>query len=94
LTAESFALRQSLPGWLIGTDIVLALLLGLGWLTPIASLIALASHVAVWSLVDVPGVAMLSVMVLDAFALSLLGPGAYSVDSYRYGRRVVVVRPP
>jgi len=31
---------------------------------------------------------MAVVVGLDAVALALLGPGAYSVDSYRFGRRV------
>jgi hypothetical protein len=30
---------------------------------------------------------------IDALALALLGPGAYSLDSRRYGRRVVVLPP-
>jgi hypothetical protein len=34
------------------------------------------------------------VLSLDALALALLGPGAYSVDSRRFGRRLVVLPPP
>jgi uncharacterized membrane protein YphA (DoxX/SURF4 family) len=31
---------------------------------------------------------------IDALALALLGPGAYSLDSRRFGRRLVVLPPP
>jgi hypothetical protein len=34
-----------------------------------------------------------AVAILDALALALLGPGAYSVDAYRFGRRIVVPPP-
>jgi hypothetical protein len=30
---------------------------------------------------------------LDALALALVGPGAYSVDSYLFGRRLIVLPP-
>jgi len=29
----------------------------------------------------------------DALALALLGPGAYSLDAYRYGRRLITLPP-
>ena len=33
------------------------------------------------------------IVCFDALALALLGPGAFSVDSYFFGRRVVVLPP-
>ncbi len=33
------------------------------------------------------------VVSLDVIALALLGPGAYSIDSFRFGRHLVVVPP-
>ena len=94
LLAECFVYRQSLSDLLLTAAIALAVVLSIGWLTPIASVIALALHGAIWCLVDVPAAGVLTVVVLDGLALSMLGPGAYSLDSYRFGRRVVVVPPP
>jgi hypothetical protein len=94
LLAANYPYPQAVPGWLQGAGIVVALVLCLGWLTPIASFVALVGHVVSWTLGDIPGAAALSIIVLDALALCLLGPGAYSIDSYRFGRREVVVPPP
>ena len=94
LLAENYAFRGALSAWLQGAGLILAISLSLGWLTPIASLLALASHVWTWTLLGTPSLALLSLVMLDALALCLLGPGAYSLDSYRFGRRVVVVPPP
>jgi hypothetical protein len=64
-----------------------------GCLTPIAAAIALVAHGLIWSDLGVPSAAAATVVFLDALALALLGPGAYSFDSYRFGRRVVVLPP-
>ena len=42
--------------------------------------------------VVITSVLVVSIIALDAIALALLGPGAYSIDSYRFGRRVVEQR--
>jgi hypothetical protein len=72
---------------------VQSFLLCLGFLTPFVSisvcLLELTAflvpvHTA-WRYVALPGT--------NAAAIALLGPGAYSLDARRFGRRVVVFRP-
>jgi hypothetical protein len=70
------------------------LCLMVGVLTPYLSL-----AVCVYALVSLFGTAnrvnvlIFASVVLNAGALALLGPGAYSVDARLFGRRVVVVPP-
>ena len=74
---------------------LVALCLALGFGTPVVSVtVALA---AVADLVAGPhsgGVGVCCVLFLDAAALGLLGPGAYSVDARLFGRRVTVLPAP
>ena len=89
---EGYAHRQGLSGVVLGALISLSAALCAGFLTPIAAALALAIQVA-WASVGNGGMEAHGVAILDALALALLGPGAYSVDSYRFGRRVVVLPP-
>lgn len=73
---------------------MLALSLTIGFLTPYLSFV-----VCVYALVNLFGAdshqdeLLLASLILNAAALALLGPGAYSVDARLFGRRVVVVPP-
>lgn len=93
LLAEVFAPLRPVSVWLQAAAIFASVLLSLGWLTPLAAVVGLAIHVVAWAQLGWPAVTALVVIVLDALALCLLGPGAYSIDSYRFGRRVLVVPP-
>ena len=76
--------------WVLVGLVVLALALCVGVWTPILSV--LICLVAVFSIVQGHGDVLLDVStILNAAALGLLGPGAYSADAWLYGRRVVVV---
>lgn len=55
--------------------------------------IELAFHSAIWLGLGIDNAGTVVVFALDATALALLGPGAHSVDSYRFGRRLVVLPP-
>lgn len=86
--------RQDPLGWLQATAIVLAIALLAGYMTPIAAAVALTVHGFIWFSLAPESTAWACIVSLDAIALALVGPGAYSVDAYVFGRRVVVLPPP
>jgi len=95
LLLHSYAYRDALPGWVHGTAILISLVVSVGYLTPLGAVAALAYHMlmGLGLGVGVDAMALALVPSIDALALALLGPGAYSIDSRRYGRRVVVLPP-
>jgi hypothetical protein len=94
LLLESVAHRHGLSRWIIGASLVVCTALSAGFLTPIAAAIALGLHVLIWSSLNVDTLGTAAITCVDAIALALLGPGAYSFDSRRFGRRIVVQTPP
>jgi hypothetical protein len=90
LQTDLHAARDQVAGFLYAAATSLAVSLGAGLLTPIGACIAIAAHTAIWARVGVSNPAQATMIALDALALALLGPGAYSIDGYRFGRRVVV----
>jgi hypothetical protein len=93
LLVENYNHRQSLSGWIQAAAILISVALSAGYLTPILAVIGLVFHGLIWSSLGLGSAAAATVVALNATALALLGPGAYSVDSYRFGRRVVVLPP-
>ncbi len=81
----------------VGPLICLALvaqgiLLCIGLMTPVVSVIACLFEIAsllIAAHADIPFVVLSS---LNAGAIALLGPGAYSLDARLFGRRVIVFR--
>ncbi len=67
--------------------------LSAGFLTPYLSVIACAAAIANLLLGPGSGNLIHIASVIDAAALALLGPGAYSVDARLFGRRVTVISP-
>jgi hypothetical protein len=94
LLLENVAHRHGLSRWIIGPSLVVCAALGAGFLTPIAAAIALGLHVLIWTSLNVDTLGAAAIICVDAVALALLGPGAYSFDSRRFGRRIVVQTPP
>src|ERR1700723_2013303 len=72
---------------------LLALAIGLGFLTPILSLLCCLCETAYLLSRGQTNTAFVAVSVLLAIGLSLLGPGAYSLDARLFGRRVIVFPP-
>ena len=81
---------QNIPNWLQATSIIVAAGLFAGYLTPVAAIGALVVHVSISSGLGTDTATWATVVSLDAIALALVGPGAYSVDAYLFGRRVVL----
>jgi uncharacterized membrane protein YphA (DoxX/SURF4 family) len=77
--------------WICVTGMVLAACLVVGFMTPVTSTVGFIFQIA--DLVN-PNMnvdaAQVVAFALAFLALVLLGPGAYSVDGYLFGRRVLV----
>jgi len=89
---DGFGHRPELSGWMLGALALLCLALSVGFLTPIAATLVLICHVLASSNLS-GGAGLDGIAVLDALALMLIGPGAYSIDARRFGRRLVVLPP-
>jgi putative oxidoreductase len=94
LLLENAAHRDGLSVWITGASLVVCVALSAGFLTPIAAAIAIGLHALIWSSLSVGNLGTGAIICGDAIALALLGPGAYSFDSRRFGRRIVVQTPP
>jgi hypothetical protein len=94
LLLECYTCRHEMGGWNQIIPILLSLAIFSGYLTPLAALSGILFHGFVWLIFGGISIPLASIVLLDALALALLGPGAYSVDSFRFGRRIVVVEPP
>jgi len=70
-----------------------SLLLSLGFLTPIVSVVCCIFQIATLFLAGHPEWHFVILSSLNAVAISLLGPGAYSLDARLFGLRVIVLPP-
>jgi hypothetical protein len=91
-----FAMLDLATGWedpqRWGAAEIIAALLGslllVGALTPVSA--GLVGVWAAWVMVDGNHAAVNAVVLLNAVALALIGPGAYSIDARLFARRVLV----
>lgn len=70
--------------------IAVAAILLAGVLTPLFAVLAVALAITNLIIIGIANVPIAVLVSLDAIALMLLGPGAYSVDARRFGRRVLM----
>jgi putative oxidoreductase len=94
LLHEGYSHRHDLSGWMELVAILISAALSAGYLTPVVAVLALVFHGIVWLDFDAGDAVVATVVCLDASALALLGPGAYSIDAYRFGRRRVLSAAP
>ena len=92
LLVEGYCRREGLPVWMQAAGVVLSIIMFAGCMTPIAAAIGLLCHGLIWFRLGINAAAAITIS-LDIVALILLGPGAYSIDAYRYGRRVLTPPP-
>jgi hypothetical protein len=71
---------------------IAAVLIIVGWYTPLAAVSAVVISLGIFWVCRSPGVNGLVIAIL--IAISLLGAGAYSVDARLYGRRRLVIKSP
>jgi hypothetical protein len=76
--------------WILVSTLALVTALGVGFLTPIAALVTIPIYLIETTSLRVAPSELLN-PILQAIALSLLGPGSCSIDAYLFGRRVVVL---
>jgi len=80
----------------LAAALLVAASLAIGFLTPYLSFVVCASAIVRLLLGSAPTTSFSAPFIcsiMDAIALMLLGPGAYSLDARLFGRRVIVVPP-
>jgi len=78
-----------LPIVLLATGVAVAICAGIR--TPVCCTLAIFAQLNCAFLLESPLIPQTMIAILQTVALLLLGPGAYSVDGKRYGRRVVIL---
>jgi len=90
--ALSFSWHQGIPLAAVAASWLVCAALCIGYFTPVFALLAFVLQGALLCL-RLLSVEAGAVLLLDSLALALLGPGAYSLDARRFGRRVLDVYP-
>jgi hypothetical protein len=80
---------DTLAAWVVPTLIPTTACLCAGALTPLAAVLALALELNAAANLRANGAGLVIITIIDAAALALLGPGGYSLDALRFGRRVI-----
>lgn len=81
---------QAGPKWYFWGLIPLGAALCAGFLTPVSSLLAVGVQL-LRLMASTANPVWLSVTIMNTLTLAILGPGAYSLDALRFGRRRVTL---
>lgn len=73
--------------------VLISISLLIGFLTPFFSVIVVALVIGNIIISPHASSVLCVIAIANAIALGLLGPGAYSLDSKLFGRRVTIIRP-
>ena len=77
------------PNWHLWVLLALGAALCAGFLTPVVALLSVAIQLLAFN--ATPGFPVwLGSSLLNALSLALIGPGAYSLDALRFGRRLLM----
>jgi uncharacterized membrane protein YphA (DoxX/SURF4 family) len=97
----SAAALVGMQGWLLGAVLTLGgAALAIGFFTPLAGPVVALCFLGIalswfpaagWGLQGTKALAI--ALVVNATAISLLGPGAFSLDGYLFGRHEIVIPP-
>jgi hypothetical protein len=90
---DAYNTRKELPGWVFIALAMLSATLSVGFLTPMVAVLVLAVRLVGPTSAGAGSEGAICMTILSALALAMLGPGAYSIDACRFGRRVVVLPP-
>jgi hypothetical protein len=90
VSALSNELAGSIASWKAISLGMTCILLCLGAITPLASVLSIVIEAASWPSVGGLSAANLALNMLVSAALFVLGPGAYSLDSKMFGRRLIL----
>ncbi|MBN8884961.1 MAG: hypothetical protein J0I77_04535 [Rudaea sp.] len=89
LTAGALAQDPRVPAWIRLLCVLACLLLTVGFsVAPVAALLAV---LALGFFSGAPDSCEILYAIVDAVALAILGPGAFSLDAHLYGRREIVL---
>jgi hypothetical protein len=88
-TVQSSSTGNTSP-WRTAALALISLLLFCGVFTPIASVLSIILEAIYWPVWDSLKSFEFCLQALVMIALFLLGPGAYSIDSKMFGRRIIL----
>lgn len=81
------------PHWILPVLVLVLISVCLGFLTPVFSVLLCILHLYYLIAAGTDSTPIHLSAILNAVALAFLGPGAYSLDAKRFGRRVVTIPP-